>query len=275
VWAAARSRPDRAPIAPPSCSLVFMSPEASPSWRSSTPATVAIEIGINANAVPVATADGRRNRRGPARENLGSVRPFDGNTEYVPLYGCDRCGFTSAAFRPEAAATHRLEYPGCDGAIRIIFRSDDRGRGLPQPDDPASALAVGFEVRHASAVQSGGALLLRERVAADDTLRLSVLGDLDVAGAVTLATRLEELKAADHRVCLDLSHLTFIDSSGIQALIVALIDARMSGWPLEVAPEVSPGVARATQITGIAQILWPEDPGATPGKPSTTSARTT
>ena len=47
----------------------------------------------------------------------------------MPLYAFDHCGFTSAAFRTDAAAAHRLEYPDCDGVIRIIFRSDQRSRG--------------------------------------------------------------------------------------------------------------------------------------------------
>jgi anti-anti-sigma factor len=191
----------------------------------------------------------------------------------VPLYGCDRCGFTSAAFRPEAAAAHRLEYPGCEGAVRIIFRSADRYRGQPHADYVARAIPASGSQPDASTTQSERALVLRERVDAHDRLRLILLGDLDVAGADILTARLAELKMADRHVRLDLSQLAFIDSSGIQALIVALIDARWTGWQLEVAPEVSPGVQRAAQITGIAQILWPEDPD--PGasdKPSSRSA---
>ena len=47
------------PIAPPSCWEVFSSPEASPAWCSATPASAAIEIGMNANAVPApATTNG-------------------------------------------------------------------------------------------------------------------------------------------------------------------------------------------------------------------------
>ena len=60
-----------------------------------------------------------------------------GNTAFVPLYACERCGYTSAEFRPEAARLHRLEYPDCDGVMRIIFRSEERYRGElyipPQP----------------------------------------------------------------------------------------------------------------------------------------------
>lgn len=192
----------------------------------------------------------------------------------MPLYGCDRCGFTSAAFRPEAAAAHRLEYPECEGAVRIIFRSDDRYRAQPHPEVAARATSASDSVEvGASMTQSGRALVVRERVDAPDTLRLILLGDLDVAGAGILTARLAELKVADRHVRLDLSQLAFIDSSGIQALIVALIDARWTGWQLEVAAEVSPGVQRAAEITGIAQILWPEDPDPGPSNtPSSTSA---
>ena len=67
-------------------------------------------------------------------------------------------------------------------------------------------------------------------------------------------------------VRLDLSELAFIDSSGIQAVIVALTDARWVGWRLEVAPGVSPSVERAAQIVGIAQVLWPADTPPTPDR---------
>ena len=61
--------------------------------------------------------------------DLCSVHRLDGNTVPVPLYACESCGYTSAAFRLEAARVHRLEYPECDGVIRIIFRSEERYRG--------------------------------------------------------------------------------------------------------------------------------------------------
>jgi len=66
----------------------------------------------------------------------------------VPLYACERCGFTSAAFRNDAAAAHRLEYPDCDGVMRIIFRSEERYRG--QPRAPAAGA-------HAAARSTQGA----------------------------------------------------------------------------------------------------------------------
>jgi anti-anti-sigma factor len=91
---------------------------------------------------------------------------------------------------------------------------------------------------------------------------VTLLGDLDLTAADTLSTRMADLKAAGRPVRLDLSHLAFIDSTGIQALLAALTDARWAGWPLEVAPRVSPSVERAAQIVGIAQVLWPQEPSA-------------
>jgi anti-sigma B factor antagonist len=178
----------------------------------------------------------------------------------VPLYACEYCGFTSAAFRLEAVSAHRLESPECEGVMRIVFRSGDRDRrhasasaAVPRPARPTrepgqelpAAGRHGFE--------------MRERVGVDGTLRLTLRGELDLPATETLSARVEELKAAGRPVLLDLSQLTFIDSSGLQALIVALIDARSVGWPLEVAAEVSPTVQRAAQVVGIAQVLWPHD----------------
>jgi len=144
--------------------------------------------------------------------------------------------------------------------MRIVFRSEDRDRG--------HAFASGLTRRSVRSTREAGQELpaagrpgfeMRERVEVDGTLRLILRGDLDLPVTGTLSARLEELKAAGRPVRLDLSQLTFIDSSGLQAIIVALIDARSIGWPLEVAAEVSPGVQRAAQVVGIAQVLWPQE----------------
>lgn len=63
----------------------------------------------------------------------------------MPLYACERCGYTSAAFRPEAARLHRLEYPDCDGVMRIIFRSEESHRG--DVHTPPAALQATAPVR--------------------------------------------------------------------------------------------------------------------------------
>ena len=178
----------------------------------------------------------------------------------MPLYACESCGFTSAAFRPDAVAAHRLEDPECDGVMRIVFRSDERQRGQTfAPRVATPALGATQNEPQASPLAGRPGFDMHERLDRDGTLRLILVGDLDLSVAGTLSARLKELKAAGRPVRLDLSSLTFIDSSGLQALIVALVDARSIGWPLEIAPEVSPTVERAARVVGIAQVLWPQD----------------
>jgi anti-anti-sigma factor len=178
----------------------------------------------------------------------------------VPLYACENCGFTSAAFRLDAVSAHRLEYPECEGVMRIVFRSEDRQRGQLFASDVArrSVPPTPDAVQQLPAA-GGGLFEIRERHDVDGTLRLILGGDLDLPVTETLSARLEELKAAGRPVILDLSQLRFIDSSGLQALIVALVDARSIGWRLEIASEVSRAVERAAQVVGIAQVLWPQE----------------
>lgn len=73
----------------------------------------------------------------------------------MPLYACEHCGFTSAAFRNDAAAAHRLESPDCDGVMRIIFRSEDRYRSSTYAHATAPVAAQGTHERHAAANQPG------------------------------------------------------------------------------------------------------------------------
>lgn len=145
---------------------------------------------------------------------LGLPCPSPGNTGAVPLYACDRCGFTSTAFRVDAARTHRAEYPQCEGTVQIIFRSDERTRsvkrdllsGARQTAAPATAAQASPDPRRRT-------FEMCERLDADATLRLIVLGDLDIV-TDKLTARLRELHTTGHSVRLDLSQLAFIDSSG-------------------------------------------------------------
>ncbi|MFZ0972467.1 MAG: STAS domain-containing protein [Solirubrobacteraceae bacterium] len=163
----------------------------------------------------------------------------------MPLYACEHCGFTSAAFRNDAAAAHRLASPDCDGPIRIIFRSEDRYRGSTYAHATAPVAAQGTHERHAATNQPRRAFAIREHPDLDGMLRLTLLGDLDLTTADTFRSRLAELKPSGRPVRLDLSQLAFIDSSGIQALLAVLTDARWTGWQLDVAQQISPTVARA------------------------------
>lgn len=192
----------------------------------------------------------------------------------MPLYACEQCGFTSAAFRPEAAQTHRLENPDCEGVVRIIFRSEDRYRDQAYTTGATSrpAATPSTQERQAADEESDRTFAVRESHDPDHAVRLTLVGDFDLTAADVLAPRLAELKATGRRTRLDLSQVAFIDSAGIQALLLALTDARWNGWALEVARELGPTVQRAAEIVGIAQVLWPQDQDQSPaprGQPTT------
>jgi anti-anti-sigma factor len=85
----------------------------------------------------------------------------------------------------------------------------------------------------------------------DGWLHLRLSGELDLASASALGERLDDLRAGNQQVCLDLSNLDFMDSSGIALLVKAVEDARQDGWALEVAPELSPQVDRVLELTSL------------------------
>jgi anti-sigma B factor antagonist len=92
-------------------------------------------------------------------------------------------------------------------------------------------------------------------------LRLTLSGELDLSSVSKLTTALSRLKRETEHVRLDLSQLQFLDSTGINALVVALRDARGDGWRLEVDRHVSPQVERVIGVSGVGPFLWPSNGG--------------
>ena len=97
----------------------------------------------------------------------------------------------------------------------------------------------------------------RER---DGGFRLTLLGELDMSVADDLENRLEELKELHAAVRLDLSQLSFIDSTGIRIVTLAQLDANRNGWRFEVEREVGPAIRRPLELLGLDQLLWSETP---------------
>jgi anti-anti-sigma factor len=100
---------------------------------------------------------------------------------------------------------------------------------------------------------------MEERFERDGTLRLTLVGELDVAMVDHLSLRLRELRKGGYGVRLDLSGLDFIDSSGIQALIRQVAEARRDKWQLEVAGPMTDQVARTIDLVGARALLWPDE----------------
>lgn len=81
-----------------------------------------------------------------------------------------------------------------------------------------------------------------------------VWGELDMATAPPLQVRLLALVGEGRRVELDLSGLTFMDSSGLNLLIGVARAATESGGALTLAA-ASPEVRRVLELSGVAERL--------------------
>jgi anti-anti-sigma factor len=114
---------------------------------------------------------------------------------------------------------------------------------------------------------------------AQGIVRLTVLGELDVATAGMLRARIRDLCDARCAVVLDLSALGFIDASGLRAVIESVAQGRQAGWDLEVDQCLSASVARLLELTSAAGYVWPgagvgsQASGAGCQRPGCTAAR--
>jgi anti-sigma B factor antagonist len=78
-------------------------------------------------------------------------------------------------------------------------------------------------------------------------------GELDLATVPQLEAELSRLLDETETV-LDLSEVSFIDSSGIAVLVALSKTARQKGWRLQLRSP-SPPVARLIKLTGVEQLL--------------------
>jgi len=110
---------------------------------------------------------------------------------------------------------------------------------------------------------AGPSFEIRETVDRDGTLRVALIGELDIAVADAVEQRLRQHREDERLVRLDLSQLDFIDSSGVQTLVLGVRQARRVGQELEVDRRVSSSVERLIDMMGIGSQLWPApDAGA-------------
>jgi anti-sigma B factor antagonist len=90
-----------------------------------------------------------------------------------------------------------------------------------------------------------------------DVVHVRPSGELDIATAPLLAGPLTELSSNGHgKVVLDLAGLTFIDSSGMRAIVEAHDLAARHRVELEILPG-PPSVQRAFEVAGLGPMLFP------------------
>jgi anti-anti-sigma factor len=91
----------------------------------------------------------------------------------------------------------------------------------------------------------------------DETLRMALIGELDLTAVGMLDEHLRDLKPSGLRVRLDLSGLRFMDCSGLNTIVAALTEAERAGRPLEVDPQLTSGVQRMIRLADVAEVFWP------------------
>ena len=101
-----------------------------------------------------------------------------------------------------------------------------------------------------------GEALVNARRLADGTVVIEVRGEIDVASAALLRTRLVDTVANLRPICIvvDLLHVTFIDSTGIGAIAAGQNAARAVGVGFQVS-NPTPFVAQQLRITGLSAEL--------------------
>jgi anti-anti-sigma factor len=90
-----------------------------------------------------------------------------------------------------------------------------------------------------------------------DAVRVKPVGELDMATVEQVARPLRELRAAGFReIVLDLSEVSFIDSSGIRMILEAREASLGQGVGLKLLPG-PPAVQRAFELTALTRLLFP------------------
>lgn len=90
---------------------------------------------------------------------------------------------------------------------------------------------------------------------AENRVRLSVRGELDLSTSPELGETLGRELDGGNSVVLDLSDVTFIDSTALNTLVSALRSCENNGGSLNVAPDLPKQVRRVFQITGLDAVL--------------------
>ncbi len=87
-------------------------------------------------------------------------------------------------------------------------------------------------------------------------VRLHITGELDVAVINRLQDRIDSVARPGDTVILDLSELSFIDSSGLNVIVNALRLAKQDGWELRIEQGMSRPVQRVVQLMGLDVVFW-------------------
>ncbi|MFL5823454.1 MAG: STAS domain-containing protein [Solirubrobacteraceae bacterium] len=86
-------------------------------------------------------------------------------------------------------------------------------------------------------------------------LRLTLVGELDMASAPVLKERLGQLRREGHDVLMDLSRLAFMDSTGLEVVIQSINASSREGWRLSIDSNLAPQVGSLFKLTNLDRFL--------------------
>ena len=87
----------------------------------------------------------------------------------------------------------------------------------------------------------------------DGSRRLVVAGELDLAVADQLGDAAREHRTSGQVLTIDLTQVTFMDSTGMRLLIVLDAESRTNGWSLSLL--AGPAVWRVVELCGLQELL--------------------
>ena len=92
-------------------------------------------------------------------------------------------------------------------------------------------------------------LHIESRNGSRDVVELRLEGELDMATAYCLSDAVREASADHDHVVVDLRGVTFLDSTGLRALMTAVREAEDGDWSMGVVPGPE-SVQRIFEVTG-------------------------
>jgi anti-anti-sigma factor len=94
-------------------------------------------------------------------------------------------------------------------------------------------------------------LLIDARPLPSGAMLVAAFGELDIATAPSLGEALARERQERRHVLLDLGGVSFIDSTGLSALLCAQRDYAATGLELRLGASLSPQVRRLLELTGV------------------------
>ena len=155
----------------------------------------------------------------------------------------------------------RPRQAGLGLGLNLMTKLADDVRFRNEPDRPGTTVSMRFSLGGSAAKvdlagsepPSPASFEIHEH--SDDGRRIiAPRGELDLARATELQRRLDQVARSGEATTLDLSQLSFIDSSGITLLVRNVGWADSHGWKLHV-ENPSPEVLRVMELAGVAELI--------------------